>query len=187
MIFSFSTVGYRDIVFGFAAKNENAADGLLIDYSIDGVSWTTSGLINSNLPLTADYQLFETNFSEIIGANNNANFKVRIRFYGSNMTVDNGNRVTFNNFSAKGVELTLSVPVNTALNLKVYPNPVSETLNIKHAYTLVTFNLFTIDGKIIKSGNLENQQINVSDLPSGMYLLQLNVEGKSETKKIIKR
>jgi hypothetical protein len=187
MVFSFSTSGYKDIVFGFAAKDESAAEGMLLDYSIDGTSWITTGLTNTSLPLTVAYQLFETDFSGIEATNNNANFKVRIRFYGDNLTVDNGNRVTFNNFSAKGVQLPLSVPENTSLSFKLFPNPASEILNINHSYSEVTYNLFSIDGKIIKSGNLENQQINISDLQSGVYLLQLNTEGKTETKKIVKR
>jgi len=187
IVFSFSTVGFEDIIFGFASKNENAAEGIVIDYSTDGTTFTNAGLANPTMPLTADYQLFETDFSAIEAVNNNANFKVRLRFYGDNLTVDNGNRVTFNNFSAKGVEMPLSIPENTSLIFKVYPNPASEVLNINHSYSDVTFNLFTIDGKIIKAGNLENQQINISDLQSGIYLLQLNSEGKSEVKKIVKR
>jgi hypothetical protein len=51
----------------------------------------------------------------------------------------------------------------------------------------MVYQLITIDGKVIKSGSIENQQINISDLQSGIYLLQLNSEGKSETKKIVKR
>jgi len=62
------------------------------------------------LPLTSAYQLFEVDFSSIITANNNPNFKVRLRFTGANMTVDNGDRVTFNNFSVKGVLLPLQYP-----------------------------------------------------------------------------
>lgn len=187
LVFSFSTVGYKDIVFGFAAKDENAADGIVMDYSVDGSIWTNAGLTNVNLPLTDAYQLFETDFSTIETVNNNTNFKVRVRFYGDNLTADGGNRVTFNNFSAKGVEMPLSIPENTSLSFRVYPNPASDRLNISHSYSHVDFKLFTIDGKIIKSGNLDNQQINISDLQNGIYLLQLHSEGKSETKKIVKK
>ncbi len=187
LVFSFSTVGYKDIVFGFAAKDENAADGIVMDYSVDGSTWTNAGLANINLPLTTAYQLFETDFSAIEAVNDNANFKVRVRFYGDNLTMDNGDRVTFNNFSVEGVEMPLSVSENTSLNFRVHPNPASDRLNISHSYSQVDFRLFTIDGKVIKSGNLDNQQINISDLQNGIYLLQLYSEGKSETKKIIKK
>lgn len=187
MIFSFSTLGYEDIVFGFAAKNENAADGIVIDYSIDGLTFTNAGLSSPNMPLTSAYQLFETDFSSISTVKNNPNFKVRVRFSGTNLTLDNGDRVTFNNFSAKGVEMTLDIPEIKNLNFQVYPNPTSDLLNISHSYSEVDFKLFTIDGKVIKSGILESKQINISDLQNGIYLLQLNSDGKSEVKKIVKK
>jgi hypothetical protein len=187
MIFSFSTVGFKDIVFAFAAKDESAAEGMLLDYSIDGTSWITTGLTNTTLPLTAAYQLFETDFSGIEGTNNNVNFKVRIRFYGSNMKLANGNRVTFNNFSAKGVEMPLGIKEQNNSRFIVYPNPANEVLNVMHQQCEMVYQLITIDGKVIKSGSIENQQINISDLQSGIYLLQLNADGKSETKKIVKR
>lgn len=103
------------------------------------------------------------------------------------MTVDNGNRVTFNNFSAKGVEMPLGVVEQNNSRFIVYPNPANEVLNVMHQQGEMFYQLITIDGKVIKSGSIENQQINISDLQSGIYLLQLNSDGKSETKKIVKR
>ncbi|HQX04823.1 MAG TPA: CotH kinase family protein, partial [Flavobacterium sp.] len=109
LLFNFSTVGYKNIVFGFAAKNEDAADAIIVDYSVSAGNpvWLTTDLSSISLSLSSEFQLFEVDFSAIINANNNPNFKIRLRFTGSNMTVDNGDRVTFNNFSVKGVQLPL--------------------------------------------------------------------------------
>lgn len=108
LFFNAPTKGFENIVFRFAAINEGAADGLIIDYSVvDGEpDWISSGLASTNFPLSSSYQLFVINFSDAVEANNNPNFKIRIRFYGSNMSVDAGNRVTFNNISIDGVSLT---------------------------------------------------------------------------------
>ena len=51
----------------------------------------------------------------------------------------------------------------------------------------VSYKVFTIDGKWIKNGELENAQAKLSDLPQGIYVMQLLSEGKIETKKIIKK
>ncbi len=112
MIFNFSTEGYKNIIFGFAAKDENAADAIVIDYSVEHGSpvWITSGLAETSLPLSSDFELFEVDFSAISGSVNNLDFKVRLRFSGPDMTVDNGNRVTFNNISVRGVQLPLQYP-----------------------------------------------------------------------------
>ena len=108
LIFNVSTAGFKDIKFAFAAKNENAADGLVIDYAIGTGTpvWSTSG-ITSAMPLTASYQLFEVDFSSLESVENIAALKIRIRFTGSNMTADNGDRVTFNNFSVSGTRIAL--------------------------------------------------------------------------------
>jgi hypothetical protein len=187
MVFTFSTQGYKNIVFGFAAKNELAADGLIVDYSIDGATWTNLGLPATNLALTAAYQLYEVNFGSIPAANNNPNFKIRIRFSGTNLTVDAGNRVTFNNFSVRGVPITLANDDEAVVHFTIFPNPTSSELHVVHAYESVTYQLYTMDGRLLLAGNLYNQSLDLSSLPNGMYLLALATDGKVETKKIIKK
>ncbi|MBS4014314.1 MAG: CotH kinase family protein [Bacteroidetes bacterium] len=108
MIFSLPTNGFKDIIFRFAAKNEGAADKLIIDYSTASESpyWTSAGFSTTEYDLLADYQLFEIDFAGIENVRNNPNFKIRIRFDGEDMSADAGSRVTFNNFSLDGVSIT---------------------------------------------------------------------------------
>jgi hypothetical protein len=189
MIFNVPTTGYENIKFAFAAKDENAAEGITVEYStVSGApSWTSTGMPQSSFPLTGSYQLFSADFSGVTAAKNNPDFKVRLRFTGANMTIDNGDRVTFNNISLTGSEVELGVVENTKLNFRIFPNPVSDILNIAHHYTNVDYRMFSIEGKLIKSGSLENPEINVSELQPGVYLLQFSTDGKSEIKKFIKR
>jgi hypothetical protein len=109
LIFQFSTTGYREIVFGFAAKDEGAAQQLVIDYSVenDAPVWITDGLNDPNPMIGADYQYFTFDFGEIEEANNNADFKIRIRFAGEDMSADDGGRVCFNNFTVDGKALEM--------------------------------------------------------------------------------
>ena len=190
LIFEFSSFGYKDILFGFAAKDENAADAILIDYSISENTpiWTTNGLTSTSLNLSDEYQLYEVDFSSIEAVNNNPNLKIRLRFEGENMTQDNGDRVTFNNFSVKGTPETFGIgdPI-LGLQFTIYPNPVSEELYIVHGYNEVDYKLFSVDGKLVQNGILNGLKINVSNLQKGLYILQLEVDGKKETKKIVKK
>ncbi|UPQ80523.1 CotH kinase family protein [Flavobacterium azooxidireducens] len=190
LIFEFSSFGYKDILLGFAAKDENAADAILVDYSIleNTPVWTTEGLATTSFGLFNEYQLYEVDFSSIEAVNNNPNLKIRLRFEGENMTQDNGDRVTFNNFSIKGVPETFDIadPI-PALQFNIYPNPVSEELYIVHGYNEVDYKLFSVDGKLVQNGLLQGLKINVSNLQSGLYILQLEVDGKKEIKKIVKK
>jgi hypothetical protein len=190
MVFNFSTVGYKDIKFSFAAINElTNATGILVDYSVNAGTpvWLTAGLASSTLPLTAAYQLFNVDFTSITTANQNANFKVRLRFTGANMEVDAGNRITFNNIAVHGTPQQLANPHNNIVKFTVYPNPVSSVINVGGTNGDTTYRVFAIDGKLVKNGQLNaNAQINLEGLTNGMYLLQINSEGRTETKKIIK-
>ncbi|NUY80131.1 CotH kinase family protein [Flavobacterium sp. MAH-1] len=192
MVFAFTTVGYEDIKFSFAAKNElTNAQNIVIDYStVAGTpSWTTAGLASSVYPLTSDFALFNVDFSSITAADNNANFKIRVRFTGTgDMTVDAGNRITFNNIAVHGTSL-LSVPsVPVENRFLVYPNPTSGIVNVANLGADAMYSLFAIDGKLVKKGKIDaSNQISLDGLTSGLYLLQLESDGRTETKKIAKQ
>lgn len=192
LVFNFSTAGYKEIKFSFAAMNElTNANAILVDYAVNSGTpvWITTGLAASSLPLTSAFQLFNVDFTTITAANNNADFKVRLRFAGTNMTVDTGARITFNNIAVHGTEAPLAVVTNGIQKFTVFPNPFTDVINIIGANEVntVSYNLFTVDGKLIKSGALNNTQITLDGLSKGMYLLQLSSEGRTETKKIVKK
>ncbi len=107
IIMHLSSAGFEDLLLRFAARDEGAADYLVIDYAVDehGYNWTDEGIDSAVLPLEPYYQLYEVDFQHVTLANNNPYFKVRIRFGGENMHVDDGSRVTFNNISLDGEPL----------------------------------------------------------------------------------
>jgi hypothetical protein len=191
MVFNFSTAGYEDIKFSFAATNElTNATGILVDYStVAGTPvWTTAGLDSATLPLNSVFELFNVDFSSITAADNNENFKVRLRFTGTNMEVDNGNRITFNNIAVHGTATQLGTPGNDLVKLTVFPNPTNGILSVGGTNGEVTFNLYSMEGRLIKAGKLNaSAQLSIEELNSGLYLLQLTSEGRTETKKIIKK
>ncbi len=82
LFFHLPTCGFKDIVFRFAARDEGAADFLLVDYSLEDNDdqWLTIGLASTSLELSTNYKLFEIDFSAIEGVENNPDFKIRIRF-----------------------------------------------------------------------------------------------------------
>lgn len=104
MIFHVPSTGFSEILFTMAVMDEGSADALVIDYSISqNGEWTTEGLSDSVYPLETDsYSLISVDFSEIENVNDNPNLRIRVRFQGSSMDDDNGNRVTFNNIAVDG-------------------------------------------------------------------------------------
>lgn len=56
-------------------------------------------------------------------------------------------------------------------NIRVYPNPVQETLNIESGES-VSFKIYDLDGKLLLNGY--GDIIDVSSLKTGTYLIQIN-------------
>ena len=108
LLFHLPTLGYQDVVFQFAAMDEGAADALVFDYSVNSREWITDS-ITATMPLSDAFQLYTLDFTGIEAANDNPDFKIRIRFAGSDMAADDGNRVTFNNFTLDGYPLIFEV------------------------------------------------------------------------------
>ena len=97
----------------------------------------------------------------------------------------------FNNFNLKIADTNaLSVTSEEVLQYKlsVYPNPAKEFFTIlMRDNSIDNVELYSLIGKklIDKKVNSNRFDVNSSFLTSGIYILKLNVEGKSITKKII--
>lgn len=79
-------------------------------------------------------------------------------------------------------------------DLKVYPNPAKDLLNIEFTSEntgKTKFDIFNLNGRLVKTVNLESihnhYQINIQDLASGAYILIINNEGGSNSHKFIKQ
>ncbi|QDP86364.1 T9SS type A sorting domain-containing protein [Chryseobacterium sp. SNU WT5] len=57
---------------------------------------------------------------------------------------------------------------------KIYPNPVKEQLSVNGINKDEPFEIFSVDGKMVKSGLLSvKKSINVNSLPKGVYFLKI--------------
>ncbi len=69
----------------------------------------------------------------------------------------------------------------------IYPNPTAALLNIESEVPVKQLQLISFEGKIVKKF-AASKQIDLSDLPKGVYVLKVQLEnGKTEIKKIIKK
>ena len=187
MIFNVNTDDYKDIVFAAAVKDEGAAEAITVDYSVTPGIWQTDGLASSTFALTSEYQLMQIDFTPITAANNNPDFKIRLRFTGPDMTADNGDRVTFNNISIHGTH-ELSTPSVQRPQLHVFPNPFSDLLSIGGLNGAADYVVYTLEGRMVQHGAVPaSGELALSGLSRGMYLLQITQDGQSQTLKVIKK
>lgn len=91
-------------------------------------------------------------------------------------------------FLQKYTEASLSNSSFENLNFSIYPNPVSSTLNLKTELNDFNYTIYSIEGKIVKQGNsnMSETSVDVSNLNSGIYLVELESNGSKTIQKIIK-
>jgi hypothetical protein len=84
---------------------------------------------------------------------------------------------------------TASVENNELLGFSMYPNPVSNRLNISAKETIQRADIFNVLGKKVMSLDINktSESIDVSNLTSGIYLVKYNVNGTTGTAKFVKQ
>ncbi|WP_298952860.1 fibronectin type III domain-containing protein [uncultured Nonlabens sp.] len=69
----------------------------------------------------------------------------------------------------------------------IYPNPVSSILYVQTDASLKKLIIYNLMGQIVRSREVENRaEINVQELPSGMYLIEMISDTTTETVRFIK-
>ncbi len=83
----------------------------------------------------------------------------------------------------------ISVEENKLLGIKIYPNPATNILNINVPtfVDVADLRLLNISGQVVLKTQLlsDKNQIQISELPSGVYFLEIEQGGKIIRKKII--
>ncbi|MEP3836039.1 MAG: endonuclease [Algibacter sp.] len=102
-------------------------------------------------------------------------------------TTSGGDRVTIDDLSWT-CYTSLSVSNKQLGQIKTFPNPISGAFYNIEAKEVLNYKIIDLLGKTLKTGHVSpsNQVINVSNLSKGIYLLKLELNNQSMTKKIIK-
>jgi hypothetical protein len=207
LIVHLPTTGMSGIRFAFAAMDEGAAEQLLIDYStVAGTPvWTTTKLNRSVYSLSAAYQRFVVDFTFITEADENPNFKIRIRFAGRDMSADAGNRVTLNNLSVEALRYTVGIDDGDAQAPQAFeleqnvPNPFNPETMI--GFRVQTQDLASVRTRLMIYDLLGREVARLIDtelpagrhsvrfdgtgLASGVYLIRLESGGRVATRKMV--
>jgi len=73
---------------------------------------------------------------------------------------------------------------NETINFGLYPNPATSTLSIETDAIIETISIFKITGELVQTET--SKSFSVAALPSGIYLMELNMGNGIQTKRFIK-
>lgn len=84
---------------------------------------------------------------------------------------------------------SLTTPEFKANNFKAYPNPVHDVLNLSYEQIITNVRIYNVLGQNMASKEIndKNGSIDLSYLPAGPYLVQVNSDGISKSMTIIKQ
>lgn len=92
--------------------------------------------------------------------------------------------------SIEGEDTVLgNVEVINSSKISVYPNPVNQNFNLKmdESIKIIQSEIFDLAGKKLKSFGDKTTDLNISELPKGVYVLKIQTfNGKSFSQKLIK-
>lgn len=71
--------------------------------------------------------------------------------------------------------------------ITVYPNPCVDYINFNTESKLENISIYNSNGQLISIEKLVNNRIDISQLPSGLYIMRFDSDGKTINKKIIKK
>lgn len=109
-----------------------------------------------------------------------------------------GGFITFTPFSGLGVSVgalaflvegeVLGVDDNLLSQISVFPNPASDVLNVKipAGVDIQSVQLYDVLGKVV-GNTIVNNEINISNLSRGVYILNMTTSVGTFTEKIVKR
>ncbi|MCG9792333.1 T9SS type A sorting domain-containing protein [Flavobacterium algicola] len=113
----------------------------------------------------------------------------------TNFAIGTGNLEATNKWSVEGITVTVSFKdatlgtfnpiLDNSTSLIVYPNPATDYLLLN--YAIHAAQIINMTGKIVKVHAAESKKLDVSNLPTGIYILKgSNEEGKTVIKRFIK-
>lgn len=154
---------------GSATNNERLQ--IFIDYN-QNFTFESNELVYSNIGNTGITESgnFQVDSSSALGK---TRMRVQLQWNGSKMGCENVNYGEIEDFCINIEKGSVGLLEQKKLEFNVYPNPVNDVLNITGVENgLVDFTISNSVGVQVIHGKIKNG-INVAELPSGMYIIEI--------------
>jgi len=193
---TFSSTSVSGLCRGTITINPNASGTLILGSNTFTNVLRVRSVQTFNLHLPND-----TNFLFPIGTITNTSYS----YYSSTkkfpllttiQTVVNVPVANINNQTTDGAQVLSSAVLSTGETaakrngLKIYPNPAQDFIGLAgETGDFSTAKIYSLDGKLIRTSGIESGKVQVSDLPSASYFIEVSGKSSSQTQtsKFIKK
>lgn len=92
-------------------------------------------------------------------------------------------------FTVKIADTALAVNEvkNTKSEVEIYPNPADTFVGVRNIKGKADYKIYSADGRLVQSGDLNDQIINVAGLAKGMYIITIKDDKNTYNTKLIKK
>lgn len=91
----------------------------------------------------------------------------------------------FNNILEKA---NTYVPVENIVDIRIFPNPVTEYFVVEGLESITTLSLLNLEGKVVFAKLVQNgDRISVGELPKGIYIARINTANGALDRKVVKQ
>lgn len=81
---------------------------------------------------------------------------------------------------------TLRLNNDTFESLKYYPNPVVDKLFFNSSDEIEEISVYTLSGQLLKTEKVNENEVDLSQLSTGIYIAKISAEGKSKSIRLVK-
>ena len=146
--------------------------------------------INPNLSTTGYPTSWQKYTVTIEGLTKTIKGRIGFRYFAENAGIEakNGDYIGIDSFEYKAISLHNNELSTKNSKTVIYPIPTNDILNIQSTFNIQSVHIYSLQGqKILSQNNIFENKIDVSNIPSGIYILQIISKEKTEHIKFIKK
>lgn len=149
----------------------------------NGATWTVIQTWNSSTVISNT----STQFTYTVSGGTN---QMKFAIFATEGTIDDSADIDFfvDNFLVTQSALSTVENTLTKNNIKAYPNPFTDVLNISDVKNVKSISVVDIAGRVVKTFEKPSSDLQLRELNAGMYLVVLTMnDGSKQTLKAIKK
>jgi len=160
--------GEYDKSFQFHILGDEAFRSVLFDVGAEAIKSVAKEGIQSEGGVV-DIKL-GFNIQKLLAPVDMTKFGIYHQFYNDSQEV----RDVIDNFTESDV-VTSETQTSIAMfnNIEISPNPTTDFLNIGNEFITASYDIISLEGTTVQSGNIDNDIIKVGDISTGTYILRI--------------